>query len=352
MKILIFSVHPENDNRISKHISTLIKNNYSVKYINTSYSKSKKKIARGFIYKHFNIECHPKKNILVYCIILLYFLFQLIINLKYKHIHIHDNYLLPLTPFAKIFRMKVYYDKHEYYEKVNKVYYLYEKIFSVFIDKYVLVTEGQIDFVIKAKKQYILVPNYQSKNYYSKINEDKNKIFTITYLGSLMPYDRDIDSMLYIFSKLSSNIRIVFGGRYLPKEYYAVIEDIKKQNMNFIFKENLDYEEVAYYTKNSDVCLFLLCPDITKEISANKVYENLICNNLLIAYSGNKTIDKLAEEGVVKTFDREDNDKIVEFIFLLLHNPEILLEYRNKCKKVSDMYTWESIEDRYVNLYK
>lgn len=353
MNILILSVHPENDNRISKHISTLLKKGYKIKYINSSFSKNTVNTMAtidNFLYKHINIECHPKKNPINYIVILLFFVFQMLKNPEYKHIHIHDNFLLPITFFAKLLNRRVYYDKHEYYENASKFHYLYEKIFSKFIDKYILVTEGQINFI--SKKEYVIIPNYQSKAFYSSIVEDEDRMITMTYIGSLSPTDRDIDSMLYVFKKLSTtNIRIIFGGRNLPNNYRSSIEYLKEINKNFVFLENLDYKEVAYYTKNSDLCLLLLSKDIPIDISNNKVYENLICKNLLIAYEGVRFIDYIASKGIFKTFSRNDNDRIVDYILDIVNNPDKLSILKSKSSMISDMYTWESIEDRYYNLY-
>lgn len=351
MNILIFSTHPEGDNRISKHISTLLKKRFEIKYINSSFSCNKTQEQNNYSYKHINIECYPKKKPISYIFILSYFLIQLIINHKYKHLHIHDNYLLPITLFAKIFRKKIYYDKHEYYEKVSYIHYFYEKVFSRFVDKYILVTEGQIDFLPKYK-DYVIIPNYQSKYFYSLIKQEKNRLLTITYIGSLSPTDREIDSMLNIFIKLSTlNIKIIFGGRNLPKSYYSKIDYLKKINKNFTFIENLNYHEVAYYTKNSDICLLLLSKDISPNLSINKVYENILCNNLLIAYEGVNTIDYFASQGIFKTFSRNENDKIIEYINMLIANPDKLQIIKDKCSKISDKYTWEAIEDIYSSLY-
>ena len=369
MHVVVLSIHPLWDNRIYKHISTLLKNGYDVSYINaSSYPNSNFEglSSESFSLIHSlqlsNYNSHP----LLYLKVLFWFLISLLNVKKGQIYHIHDLLLLPLVPLIKLRKGLVVFDVHEYYEhktlqgiKKSYISLISKKLFYPLIDGFVLVAPEMLNlakFIAPVK----IIPNYQLKTYYDSIQINRDKEETaIVYFGPLNTA-RCLELMLYIIEYVlekHDQVSACLGG---PIEDSLVCEAQKikqltdKYSGRFNYLGVVPYSEVARITKESDIGLWFLNKYMGYQVSPNKVYEYFMCGLAVFGLKGNSMSTYIEDKGAGISFDlnTDSYEDIAKTVLSVINNQQRLEAMKKNSKKIGERYNWELVEHLYAELYE
>lgn len=359
---IVLSIHTSIDNRINKQILSIVKDGYSVIYMNSFEDDNTPNLQNTV---HYNVkEKFSKSNIKG--VIRAFSKMKALLKQQSNNaqiVHFHDAILLPLSYSAKRFGLKVVYDRHESYNVIGgvigKLSAFFERHYMKYIDAVVYVADMHREYLSQiGYRTMIHVPNYQSIEIYQKNNlrkRDDNKV-QLVYFGMISDSSRDISKMLNIMEKLMQshdNVQCIIGGK-IDGDYLD--ERIKKLNdtyNSFQYCGVLKYQEVVEKTINADIGVYFQ-KNVPNNIgsSPNKIYEYLMAGLVVFAqgkFSDWETIDGNA--GYVFSFEsvEEDMYKKIERIII---NQDMLNEFKVKSKELSYQFSWESIEDRYRNLYR
>jgi glycosyltransferase involved in cell wall biosynthesis len=388
MDVVILDAHREEDGRIKRHVKYLVDQGLGVYRINYNYID---RSAKPGIFSHFG-EKGLRINVNTQGKIKLFY--HLIYRLRGKRlaeclkaleilkfdpvppsvIHVHDPQLLPLARMLvnkKLFNSKIVYDRHEVYERFTRhleipVSLIYEMITRNSISGVVTVSEHHVDMTHKLfPNQYVItVPNYPLSAVYDRniINNkvqscDPHSQINAIYIGSLNNLlDRDVDLLTDIASnvlQLYSDVRFTVGGTNLDAQSRLKLDDLsRKHNGRFQFLGPVPREKTIELTQKAHIGFFLLRPDTHYWVKAspNKVFEYLICGVVPIIRADVDHSDVLRKCSLI--FSRSDDDRvIIKAVLNLLGNPEKLKEYMKNAYELSADYTWESVADRYIELY-
>lgn len=359
MKILVISYHCINDNRIRKHINSICKFS-EVEYLNVNKSI----IREHAINKACSIHNIPiaisKKNIIG--IFEAYFRVKKFIKMsKAEIVHIHDPLLLCVLKTAKKKKMYTVYDKHESYEVcgglIGKVAPLLDKIYNKYLDSIIYVNTAQKKYLEKFSPRLVLIPNYQSLNDYKRKSLKLNsEDIVIVYFGLLSRNSRDVPLMLNVIESVVAKretVTCLIGGEINDPDDKDRILSISKKYNNFKYMGYLPYKEVISITNHADIGLyFQKDKPNNRGSSPNKIFEYLI-SGLAIVSVGRYEYWDIVDNNAGKAFDYNiTREKIEEYIFSLIDNPELLSNYKKESLKIGEKFTWESIENRYEKLYR
>jgi len=360
MKIQIFSTHNLFDNRISRHIITLLKYNYKVDYVNTSNSNENDFELRERIDFHHIKEAYVKSNIKG---VFKSFISMLIFlkNGNADIVHIHDPLLIPLLYYAKHLGKSTVYDKHECYEKLrgvnSKIGTYFEKVFKKHIDAIVYVNEQQFSYINSLGYKIIkMIPNYQSITSFNIVcDSNRGDIVTIIYIGALSEKSRNIllmlDVMEMVLEKMDM-VRIVLGGKSVDESITNRIDILSGKYRRFEYRGVLKYSDVIDITLKSDIGLYFV-KDIPNNYlsSPNKIYEYMIAGLVLVGmgkFTHSQEIDGYA--GKIFPFESQKED-IVSYICSLIKNKTKMKEMKSNARNIGLKYTWESVEYLYKEIY-
>ncbi|NLW76459.1 MAG: glycosyltransferase family 4 protein [Methanomicrobiales archaeon] len=243
-----------------------------------------------------------------------------------------------------------------------------EKVARNFIDGIVLVTDNQIQSTkiqIPDINHIVVVPNYPNidNQYADRIQE---KISTILhsdrihfiYIGSLSTkVDRDIYGMIDICSALLNKFQEVYvtiGGSTSEKDLLERFDILTKMYPGrFFYTGYLNRNEVIQYTCDAHFGFLLLDPN-TKYLavrSPNKVYDNLMYGVVPIIRANIGEKENLKRCSLL--YDQTNGiEKIIQDIGYFIENREKLQNYLKEAKKLSQLYSFESVEERYSLLYR
>lgn len=360
MKILIISTHPLDDNRIKKHIRTLLSNGYEITYVNCSESKKADFVLTEKIELiHFNIS-YEKKNLIK--VFFNYIKIRKLINkIDAEIIHVHDPIFISLFKKAKKRGMMTVFDKHERYETIRdfnaRVATRLEYKNRKFIDGVAFVTKEQIEYLKSIGIENLKhIPNFQSKYDYPQklLKEDINRVKLI-YMGDLSSQTRDIVLMLHVIKDLlkqKSNIEVILGGQGLDKESHDIVNGLAELYSNFIYYGYMKYDDVIKHTLDSDIGFYF-----TKDhpnnynSSPNKIYEYLISGCILVGVGKFADHDLIHQQcGLIFDYNTRV-DIIVTEIIKLIDDKNKMKDFKEKAKSLGESFTWESVESRYIDLY-
>jgi hypothetical protein len=295
-----------------------------------------------------------------------------IVQIEGSHIifHVHDPFLLIFGVVLKVFRYNssyIIYDRHEYYEEMRGIGKYCEKLSGSFIDGVVLVTDSQVQ---STKKQLpgvdhmVVVPNYPDvdNRYTDRIYEKISAVsgsdrINFVYIGSLSTkVDRDIYGMMDICSALLkkfNNVHITIGGTTSEKELLGRFNILTSMYPGrFIFAGYLNRDEVVYHTSNAHFGFFLLDERSPYWVSCspNKIFDYLLFGVVPIIRANIDEKENLQRCSLL--YGREDSlGKIIQDIGYYIENRELIQNYMKEAINLSQLYSFESVEDRYSLLY-
>ena len=129
------------------------------------------------------------------------------------------------------------------------------------------------------------------------------------------------------------------------------INTLAQKYEKLITFSNITYEEVIQTTKNSDVLLLLHKKLDNGDVSPNKIYENLLCGNVIIIRSFLNFANELETTNAGKGFRIDENDKIIEYILDLYNNKDKLNQVKKNSLELGKKYNWEANEIIYKEIY-
>lgn len=357
MKVAVVSIHPLNDNRITRHLTTLVNaKQYDVDYINVSNSTGFPVDGVKLIHEDIQFSTHN----IISVIKTWKFIRNRLLEKKYDVVHCHDLYLLPPVVITKA--KYIVFDRHERFEIINsflaKLFCMYEKKNISKIDAAVYTVENEKDFLLNiGYKNIAYIPNYQSKKSFclaESMEEDKIKLL---YIGSLSNYDRNIDLLLKIYEfalEHSPSVYCVLGGKTEDQsinEKISYLSTLYPDRFNYI--GYCSHERVIRETVNADIS-FLLFRDFpnTRNSSPNKLYECLLGGCAFVGLGQFIIGKEIAEVNAGLIFDfSASEDTVVNAVIRLIDNKDEILRMKKSAKIIGQQYTWESIEERYIELY-
>ncbi len=362
--IILTSVHQPLDNRIFyKQAQTLVNAGYQVGLI-AQYDRNE-------IRDGVNIIALPKpKNRLERMFSTMVILLKKALRQNAQVYHFHDPELIPMGLILKIFRKKVVYDIHEDYKQkflskswikpflrpwVSRIFSTLEKLSSKFFDHLVIVDQF-IAGRFPDKSKLTVIPNYplvkQFKDMGSNGNPSHKKgKFIAIYAGGLSK-DRGLFKMLEAFNLINEkNLELYLLG----KSEDPVVEIQIKRTKHVNYLGFVPSYEVFSYLLKADVGLILLQPTpdyLNVGEGVNKIFEYMLCS-LPVIGSNFPNLRKIIEENKCGIcVDPTDPKKIAEAIKYILQNPAQAKKMgENGRKAVLDKYSWESLEDKFLDIY-
>ena len=359
MKILVISSHPLQDNRISKMIKTVKKIGNEVIYINVSV---KQNIAAGWFegINVYPIKAEFSKKYLLKDMRILLKISKYIKQEKPDIVHVHDPYFIPLFITAKKQGASTVFDKHEAYEVINdfagKSGAWCEKAFHRYIDGVVYVSPMQEQYLRKFNYKSIkCIPNYQSKEAFSKAIDTAHKGIRLFYAGDLSDFTRNTSLMLDLVSKILQEFPDVYctmAGTATDEQIVCKIAEMNKKIRNFHYVEYLLYDEVILETRKADIGLYLTKYDKNNiGSSPNKINEYLMAGVAIFAQGRFSDWD-LIDGRAGKVFDYDANiEEMYHELSNMIKNPNTIDVMKKRSKELGKLRTWESVENQYLELY-
>lgn len=385
--IIVLDHHPENDQRIIRHIDFCKKNQIPVERIRFNLHQKTPEMKIDKIKNNISLQSPImfKGGIFNYIQVYLstlfspwiwYNLFKIIRRLvqsegKLVIFHVHDPFLLIFGAVLKFFRYHsslIVYDRHEYYEEMRGIGKYSEKFTRFFIDGIVLVTDNQIHSTktqVPGLNHIVVVPNYPNidNRFADRIHEKISTVLhsdriNFTYIGSLSTkVDRDIYGMMNICSALLKKfpeVHVTIGGSTSEKDLLERFDILTKMYPGrFFYAGYLNRNEVIQYTCDAHFGFLLLDPN-TKYLavrSPNKVYDNLMYGVVPIIRANIGEKENLKRCSLL--YDQTNGiEKIIQDIGYFIENREKLQNYLKEAKKLSQLYSFESVEERYSLLYQ
>jgi len=385
--IIVLDNHPENDQRIIRHIDFCKKYKFPVERIRFNLHQKTHETKIDKIKNNYSLECPImfKGGIFNYILVYLSMLFSpwiwySLIKIIHKIVqnkgeriifHVHDPFFLIFGSILKNFKYNrsfIVYDRHEYYEEMRGIGKYCEKYSRYFIDGIVLVTDNQIQSTntqVPGVNHIVVVPNYPNidNQYADRIQE---KISTILhsdrihfiYIGSLSTkVDRDIYGMMDICSALLKKfqeVHVTIGGSTSEKDLLEKFDILTKMYPGrFFYAGYLNRNEVIQFTCDAHFGFFLI--DVNSpywvSCSPNKIFDYLLYGVAPIIRANIEEKENLKKCSLL--YDQNDSkEKIIQDIGYFIENREQLQKFIKKAKKLSQLYSFESVEERYSLLYR
>ena len=290
----------------------------------------------------FNI----KKRSILYLYYFMY-VFVFIVLHRPKMINIHTLEFLPLSLIAKIFKIKIIYDTHEFETEKGHVAGFRKKI-SKIIEK-ALINLKDEKVIKQMDRPYVVLntPNYKitQKNdlFREKFNIDKEKIIFL-YQGAIAP-SRGVEILLETFKETDKVI--VFMG------YGSLVDKVKEYSLkykNIYFHEAVKPEVLLNYTSSADVG-FCLIENSCKSYDfcmPNKMFEYLMAGIPVIAtklFELKRFVKKNEIGLLIDSYN--DISNIIDKI-----NNQVISQYKQNIENVKLIYNWEEQEKILKTIYK
>jgi hypothetical protein len=385
-QIIVLDHHLENDQRIIRHIDYCKKKRIPIHRvrINLHNYLTNRESVDNEQYSSVDPPLKLKGGVINYIIVYIFLLFSPSIYYQiYKKIrtitgsgkegiifHIHDPFLLIYGVVFKILLFKssyIVFDRHEYYEKMRGLGKYCEKLTRFFIDGVILVTDNQIN---STKSQiynginYIIIPNYPNfdHNHDGTIREKigsvlKTEQIHLVYIGSLSTkVDRDIFGLLRIYESLLEKYPEIYstvGGSTSEPAILTLFDSLTVRFPGrFQYTGYLSRDDVIKHILNAHLGFFLIDDTSPYWVSCNpnKVFDYLMYGVIPVIRANIDEHDTIKKCSLI--FDRKDTyEKIIHDISYLVENRESLKALMEETRSCSAFFSFESVEDRYMDLY-
>ena len=340
-------------------INTMVKNNHSVIYINSS---TQSECAEGWFkkIKVISFGVAFRKNEIFKCVRVLKNISTIIEREKPDIVHVHDPYFIPCLKKAKEVGAKTVYDKHEAYEVIGgisgKSSKFLEKAYLKYIDGVVYVAEKQESYINDCGyKNKAFVPNYQSKMAYDSSKVEKCSGIRLFYAGDLSDVSRNISIMLRLVDDILKEFddsSCVIAGKTNDKNIMQLLVDLGRYGDRFKYVPYMLYEDVIKNTKMADIGLYLTKFDPNNVGSSpNKINEYLLAGIAIFSqgrYADWEMID--GQCGMVYNYDA-GYDEMYAGLMEMISNPTMLASMKSNSKRLGEQRTWEMVESNYQDLY-
>jgi glycosyltransferase involved in cell wall biosynthesis len=386
-KVVVLDSHQFDDNRISKHLST-VRERYEVLRINFNFYPGRlvQEKTKGAIVIDRAFSKNPYLNGSLFALrtSLGLDLADLEDRLRKEFIqedddiifHVHDPYLLGLAvKLSKGFKgSRIVYDRHEYYETWKNRWGfsapgLFERWYGGRVAEVIFVSREHSGLPNAFSGKHVsVVPNYPFSERFSReavleklIAMDVDVRIEAIYFGVLnLNFDRDIRSMFDVMRSVmeaNKNVRFTVAGRVYDQEACAMMDTMVKDfgdRANFLGE--ISYDEVVRRTQRAHLGFFLLRPDSPmwseeRPVSPNKVYEYLFSGTIPVIRA---TLDD--REAIAKcslTFGKSSSlEDIRDGLLELISERERMKRMMLECFDAGQEFTWEKVAPRYLECYE
>jgi len=184
----------------------------------------------------------------------------------------------------------------------------------------------------------------------------------IIYFGALYSEDRDVGLMLRLSEMMlreHEGVRFKFGGvlhgpdTKVNRSKLEMLADRYPGRFNWFGVMSRD--EVIRHTATADVGLWFFRSNsqIVKGSSPNKVFEYMTVGAAIFATDGFVVANEIRRAGAGELFPAGvDADVVAASLSKLVKNPERLKKMKRASAALGKKYSWEAVENRYVDLYK
>lgn len=384
---MVLDSHQFDDNRISKHISSL-DGKYEVFRLNFNFFPGRPTPSNTD--DAVVIDLIPTKNsylngsLFTLNILIGRYVSGLGSLLKAKFLakndqvifHVHDPYLLGLAvKLAKRFPdSRIVYDRHEYYESwKNRLGFsapgLFERFYGRSVSEVVFVSRdhGHFPKSLSGKKVSV-IPNYPwSGQFNREVVEKKVRgmddggDICVVYFGVLnLNFDRDVRLMFEVMRSImqtNPNLRFVVAGRVYDEEVRSIIDAMVAsfgERMSYLGE--IPYKEVIERTQRSHLGFFLLRPDShmwseERPVSPNKIYEYLLSGTIPVIRA--TLDDREIIEKCSLAFGKDSTFKQVrDGILKLIGDRERMKRMILECYDAGQEFSWEKVAPRYLECYE
>ena len=205
-------------------------------------------------------------------------------------------------------------------------------------------------------KKFAILPNYPNlEGLKSKRRVSSDGVLRFVYSGSI-DIDRSIVEMIQAFKlvRKAHNVELNLLGPIFDPELKRLILDLESAAADGLhYKGFLPYEEALDSVAQNDIGLMVMHRGRSKEMSSPlKMFEYLALGLPIIASDFRKWHDVLDEKPCALFVDPDSAEDIAEKMELLIKNKELRSQMRDNAIEISSKYSWKSIEDRLLTLYK
>ncbi|MGV8108382.1 hypothetical protein [Methanospirillum sp.] len=169
--------------------------------------------------------------------------------------------------------------------------------------------------------------------------------------------DRDIYGMMDICSALLKKfqeVHVTIGGSTSEKDLLEKFDILTKMYPGrFFYAGYLNRNEVIQFTCDAHFGFFLI--DVNSpywvSCSPNKIFDYLLYGVAPIIRANIEEKENLKKCSLL--YDQNDSkEKIIQDIGYFIENREQLQKFMKEAKKISQLYSFESVEERYSLLYQ
>ncbi len=360
---VITNAHPPDDIRIIKQLKTLKKIAEEVHYI-----------APNGYFGLSGIRYHsiPRYNRMSRFVHAGRIIFRKALEIDADVYHFHDPDLLPIGHKLKKHGKKVIYDSHENYPEVIKVkgwiprvfrpivsrlFKMYEERVVANLDGVVAVTENVCERFSKFT-HCVVIPNYPDPEDFKGIvkKERNDNEVRFIYMGSI-DIDRAIKEMLEAFSIVANkhdNVKFTMIGNIYSRKLKNIIMSYADNYENFEYIPFMPHEKVFQKVAEHDIGMLVIKGgNLSKEISSPvKMFEYIYLGLPIIASDFSywrKILDKSPCALYVNPDDPED---IAEKMEIFIKNVHLRSTYSKNALKLSQEFSWSSLEKRLIKFYE
>jgi len=358
---VITTVHPPNDIRISKELDTLVKAGYDVVYIAQKGKFDNDKVTFWPITVYHDRIKRLRKGSRE--------AFGKALEANADIYHFHDPELIGLGKKLKRRGKKVVYDIHEEYPSVilskNWIPKIFRSPIARFADKYERRAVEQMDGIVVVvpeqlerfpnKKEVAILPNYPETEFLNSMrkNTDEDRV-RFVYSGSI-DVDRSIKEMMDAFFMLNDkyNISLDLLGPIHNEELKEYINHKQKESDALTYRGVLPYNDAIEVVSQCDIGLMVMHRGRSKEMSSPlKMFEYLGLGLPIIASDFKKWHEVLDERPCALFVDSDSAEDIAEKMEILIKDEKLRSQMRDNAIEISRKYTWKSVEDRLLKLYR
>ena len=380
------------DGRVEREARDLIKDNHQV-YMMARRGENQ---AKAECYNNINVIRVPlpfqgKKAVsdLIYFFLQRYVIFFHIVNACKKNgidvLHVHDlPYALATVLAAKVLKIPVVFDMHEYYAVMLKMSFearsyrkfkpfafillwllkIEEKYACKNASKVILVADEHIErilFLGVKRNNIMIVTNTEDIDHFSNLSDDPAILtkyqneFIILYVGGFSPHrglDTAIDAMPNVLKQIPNARLLLVGDGNNRKELEELVKD-QDLKACITFTGFQKFEKLPSYIKICDIGLIphISTPHIETTMP-NKIFQFMMLGKPVIV-SSTKPMMRIVEETKCGwIFKERDSDDLARAIIEAKESSQIEILGKNGKAAVEKKYNWQKTVEPLLELYR
>ncbi len=263
-----------------------------------------------------------------------------------------ENFL-PATPFFSkyltktpvVLQIQGIWGLH-HMRKFNPFYgflmYLMEKVYPVFYDKFILVTDVNMDRFVKRARKYSIIPNGIDKSFFQMKSDGQDYI---VFLSRIDTYQKGLDILIEAFSLIAEEfkkIKLVLAGYEFNK-----VSDLIR-GLPAGLNERVNYAGFVTGDKKAELLsgakIFVL--PSRHEAHPISVIEALACSRPVIV-SDIPELGYVENNKIGMTFRSGSSEDLAEKIRILLADSELRKDFGEKGRRYASGFLWDDLAMRF-----